>query len=144
MKYLRISMNIAHSGCKPSTIMPSFTRTFSPSLPAPSYPYNSPLPSPHFYRPTLNHPQAYAPDAQTTSICLASTPLPHSACTPKKLLKSTLRFLFFSDTPHIHLTIIRFNLSRLCTFSAFITHVSVPYANYTLDTSSVYLSLYMV
>ena len=129
MKHLRISINIAHSGCKPSSIMPSFKRHSLQVCLFYSCPYNSPLLPPHFCSPTPNHPQSHVPDVQTTSICFASPHLPHSACTPKKLLKSTLRFLSFSDTPHIHLTIIRFNLSRLCTFSAFIAHASIPYAN---------------
>ena len=38
----------------------------------------------------------------------STTPYPLShALNPKRLYKSTLRFLSFSDTPHIHLTIIR-------------------------------------
>ena len=37
--------------------------------------------------------------------------------TPKRLYKASLRFLSFRDTPHIHLTIMRSALSRLCRFS---------------------------
>ena len=48
-------------------------------------------------------------------------------CAPKRLYKSTLRFLSFSDTPHIHLIIIRSVLSRFCRFAFFIAQVSVPY-----------------
>ena len=47
-------------------------------------------------------------------------------CTPRR---STLHFLSFSDTPHIHLTIIHSVLSRLCRFAFFIAQVSVPYVN---------------
>ena len=56
-----------------------------------------------FYRPILNQPHSYAPDAQTTSICHASPHSPHSV--HPEDYKSTLRFLSFSDTPHIYLTI---------------------------------------
>ena len=62
--------------------------------------------------------------------------------TPKRLYKSTLRFLSFSDTPHIHLTIIRSILSRLCRFAFFIAQVSVPYVN-TLWTQAVYIFPFM-
>ena len=41
---------------------------------------------------------------------------------PRRLHKSSLRFLSFKDTPHIHLTIIRSVLSRLLRSSAFIAH----------------------
>ena len=92
-----------------------------------SSPYISPLPPLYFYRLTPNHPHSYAPDAQATSICHASPHPPHSVY--PRVYKSTLRFLSFSDTPHIYLTIICSVLSRLCRFSAFITHVSVPYVN---------------
>ena len=62
--------------------------------------------------------------------------------TLKRLYKSTLRFLSFSDTPHIHLTIIRFILSRLCRFAIFIAQVSVPYVN-TLWTQALYIFPFM-
>ena len=58
---------------------------------------------------------------------------------PKRLYKSTLRFLSFSDTPHIHTTIIR---SRLCRFAFFIAQVSVPYIN-TLRTQALYIFPFM-
>ena len=45
---------------------------------------------------------------------------------PRSLHKSSLRFLFFKNTPHIHLTINRSVLSRLSRFSAFIAQFSVP------------------
>src|SRR6478735_3872786 len=48
---------------------------------------------------------------------------------PKRSLKSTLLFLAFNDTPHIHLTIIISVLSNLCMSSLFIAHVSLPYIN---------------
>src|SRR6476469_1023043 len=49
--------------------------------------------------------------------------------TPKRSLKSTLLFLAFNDTPHIHLTIIISVLSNRCMSSLFIAHVSLPYIN---------------
>ena len=72
MKPLHISLNTAHSGCKPSAFIyyPSHIPTKSPSL----YPHISPLPPPHFYRPTPNHPHSNAPHAQTTSIYPTSPP----------------------------------------------------------------------
>ena len=47
----------------------------------------------------------------------------------KTIHKSTLLFLSFSDTPHIHLDMIRSVLSRLFRFAFIITQVSVPYVN---------------
>ena len=71
MKPLHISLNTAHSGCKPNAFISSFTiHTKSSFL----YPHISPLPPPHFYRQTHNHPHSYVPHAQTTSIYPASPP----------------------------------------------------------------------
>ena len=140
MRILHIFLNTTHSECKPSSSISSFThsQSFCP------YPHISPLPPPHFYRLTPNYLHSYVPHAQTTSTPQSTTPhhLSH-ALNPKRLYKSTLRFLSFSDTPHIHLTIIRSVLSRLGRFAFFIAQVSVLYV-YTLDTSLVYLSLYAV
>ena len=99
--------------------------------------YISPLPPPHLYRLTPNHLHFYAPQAQTISIYHASPPQP-TLWTLKRLYKSTLRFLFFSDTSHIHLTIIRSILSRLCRFPISIALVSVPYVN-TVWTHALYI-----
>ena len=63
-------------------------------------------------------------------------------CTPRRLYKSTLRFLSFSDTPHIHLTLIRSILSRLSRFPFFIAQVSVPYVN-ALWTQALYIFPFM-
>ena len=72
MKPLHISLNTAHSGCKPSAFISSFKHSYQVfSL----YPHISPLPPPHFYRPTPNHSHCYVPHAQTISIYL--TPPPH-------------------------------------------------------------------
>ena len=59
--------------------------------------------------------------------------------TQKKDYKFTLRFLSFSDTRHIHLTIIRSVLFRI---SFFIAQVSVPYVN-TLWTQTLYIFPFM-
>ena len=56
---------------------------------------------------------------------------------PRRLYKSSLCFLSFKDTPHIHLTIIRSVLSRLLRSSAFIAHVSCSIYQDTLDTSTI-------
>ena len=69
------------------------------------YPHISPLPPPHFYKPTPNHLHSYVPTCpnhlnlpcRTTSATLR---------TPKTI-QIQLRFLSFSNTLHIHLTIIR-------------------------------------
>ena len=131
MKSLHISLNTTHSACKPSTFISSSTHSLSHSKSSHSSPYISPLPTPHFYRPTPNHPHSYAPDVQTTSIYPASPHPPHSVH-PKD----------FSDTPHIHVTIIRSVLSRLYRFSFFIAQVSVPYVN-TLWTQALYIFPFM-
>ena len=69
MKSLHTSViHGAHSGCKPSTFMSSFTH--SPSFPAPT-----PHPSTFLQVDTQS---CNAPDAQTTSICHTS---PHLLCT---------------------------------------------------------------
>ena len=56
---------------------------------------------------------------------------------PRRLHKSSLHFLSFKDTPHIHLTIIRSVLSKLLISSAFTAQVSVPYIK-TLWTQALY------
>ena len=107
-------------GCKLSTFICHYPHrlTLFPSLPIP------PLTSPPFYRPIPNYPHSSTPDAQTHS-----PHPPHSAHPEGSTYKSTLRFLSFSDTLHIHLTIIRSVLSRLCRFAIFVTQVSVAFVN---------------
>ena len=108
---------------------PSYHPPHKPWKSSFSFPYISPL-SPLFYRPI--------PDAQTTSICYASITTSAIACTPRRLYKSTLPFLSFSDTPHIYLTIIHSALSRLCRFASFIAQDSVPCVN-ALWTQALYI-----
>ena len=118
--------------------------TFIPSLP----------PSTRTSRPCHHHISHFALPPPIIPPLLRSTCPNHlnlsrlttssTLCTTKSLYKSTLCFLSFSDTPHIHLTIICSVLSRLCRFAFFIAQVSVPYCQCTLDTSLVYLSFYAV
>ena len=104
--------------------------------PYPHISVSSPPPSPHFYRPTPNHLHSYVPHAKTTSVTL---------CTPRRLCKSTLRFLSFSDTPHIHLTIIR-SIRPLQTMQICFFHRPgfSPICRCTLDTSILgYIDLFL-
>ena len=100
--------------------------TFSPCLPTPAHTSH---PCHHHIstQSTPNHLLSYVPHAQTTSIYHASPLLPRSK--HPKDYKTSLHFLSFRDTPHIHLAIMRSALSRLSRFSVFIAHVSIPYVN---------------
>ena len=96
------------------------------------------LPLPLFFSPTTS--TFLQADTQSSPL-LRSTcpnhlnlpPLTTSAMlwtvTPKRMYKTSLCSLSFRDIPHIHLTIIRSALSRICKFSALIAHVLVPYVN---------------
>ena len=136
MRLLHISLNTTHSECKLSSSISSFTHSPQVFLPLPA----------HLAPATTTFLQA-----DTISILTLHMPKPHQstmpyhlshALNPKRLYKSTLRFLSFSDTPHIHLTIIRSVLSRLCRFATFIAQVSVPYVN-TLWTQALYIFPFM-
>ena len=93
-----------------------------------SSPYISPLPPPPFDRPI---PNIHTPKLQMPKP-------PQSAMPHHRLYKSTLRSLSFSDTPHIHLTIIHSVLSRFFRFAFFIAQISVLYVN-TLWTQVLYI-----
>src|SRR5664279_2791981 len=54
---------------------------------------------------------------------------------------SSLDFLSFSVTPHIHLIIILSILTSCCISSAFIAHVSLPYIITHWDTCAAYASV---
>ena len=71
MRPLHIYLNTAHSGCKPSSTISSFTHSLQVFLPLPTH---LTPPPPHFYRPTSNHLHSYIPHAQTTLIYHASPP----------------------------------------------------------------------
>ena len=110
MRLLHISLNTTNSECEPSSSISSFTHSLQVFLPLPA----------HLTPATTTFLQA---DAQSSPFLRSTCPnhlnLPRlTTSTPKRLYKSTLRFLSFSDTPHIHLTIIRSVLSRLCRFAS--------------------------
>ena len=103
MRLLHISLITTHSECKPCSSISSFTHSLQVFLPLPA----------HLTSATNTFLQA---DTQSSPLLRSTCPnhlnlqcLTTSATlsTPKRLYKSTLRFLSFSDTPHIHLTIIR-------------------------------------
>ena len=119
------SLNTAHSWCKPSFFMS--LSTFCPSLPFPPLTSSTRHVPPHFiviHTPTFQMPK---PPINLPRLTISAI-----LCTPRRLYKFTLRFLSFSDTPHIHLTIIRSVLSRLCRFAFFVAQVAVPYTTQAL------------
>ena len=139
MRLLHISLNTTHSECKPSSSISSFTHSLKSSCP---------YPPAHLNPATSTFLQA---DTQSSPLLRSTCPnhlnLPRlttsaTLWTLKRLYKSTLRFLSFSDTPHIHLTIICSVLSRLCRFATFIAQVSVSYVN-TLWTQALYIFPFM-
>ena len=157
MNSLHTSMNTAHSGCKPSTFMSSSTHSFQVFLflPLTSRPY-------HLHLSTGRYPGivstllwAHQAMAQTTggqifymllsllyTIFLAPMSYGLIFHPMWKDYKSALRILSFSNTPHIHLTIIHSVLTRLQICFLHRSDFS-PICQYTLDTSLVYLSLYL-
>ena len=125
MKTLHISLNTAHSGCKPSSSISSFTHCLQVFLPLPLlfFPTTS-----TFLQANTQSSPLLVPNAQTISLYHASPPQPRSEhpkdCT-RPHFTSCPSETFHS--PHIHLAIIRSALSRLCRFSSVIALVSVPY-----------------
>ena len=111
--------------------------TYSPSLPAPtSHPSHHHIfigRHPIISTLTLHMPK---PPQSTTPHHLSHT------LNPQRTVQIHTDFLSFSDIPHIHLTIIRSVLSRLCRFAIFIAQVSVPYVN-TLWTQALYIFPFM-
>ena len=135
LKSLHISLNTAYSGCKPNTFMSSSTHSFQVFLFLPLH---------------LTPATSTFLQANTKSSTLVRSRCPNhlnlpclttSATLYTQDYKSTLHFLSFSDTPHIHLTIIRSRLMQI--FSLHRPSFS-PICQHTLDTSSVYLSHYVV
>ena len=133
MKPFHVSLNTAHSGCKPRGLH-IILHTFIPSLP----------PANHTSHPCHHHISiGRHPIILTLRFHM---PKPPQSTLPHHLIddKSTLHFLSFSNTPHIHLTIIPSVLSRLCRFQirCFLHGPGLsPICQCTLDTSLVYLSL---
>ena len=114
---LHISLNAEH--CPFRLQVEQFHVIIYPSLPAPT----PPQPLSHFY-----FTSCYAPDAsdvQTISICPALPPQPHSVNTQKTIQE------YMTSYPHIHLTIIRSALCRLCRFSA---SIHCPWFQYHMST----------
>ena len=125
MKFLHTSMNTDHSGCRPSTSMSFY-----------SFPYISPLPPPHFYRPIPN--QSTLQMSKPSQSAMPRSPHP-PLCTPRRLYKSTLRFLSFSNTPHIHLSSIPNFADMLSSSPRFQSHMSIHFGH-----NLVYLSFNVV
>jgi len=113
-KSLRISLNTAHPACQSSVFISSSTHSFI--MLHMSKPSQSA--TPHHIRHTLY--------TQKT-----------------ELYKSTLRFLSFSDTPHIHLTIISSVLYRLQICFLHSQGFSPIYDVNTLWIQALYIFLFM-
>ena len=109
MRSLHIFLNTTHSGCQPGSSISSLTHSLQVFQ---LYPHISPLPPPHFYRPTTNRLHSHAPHVKTTSIYRASPPQPHSEPS-KECTNPQCAFYPSATPPHIHLNIIRSVLSRL-------------------------------
>ena len=99
MRPLHISLNTAHSGCKPCLTVSSFTHSLHVFLPLSTHltPATTSQSRTHFNRPTPNHLHSYVPHAQTISIYNTLPPQPRSEY-PKNCLKTSLLFLSFRDT----------------------------------------------
>ena len=141
MKSLHISLNTAHST---NQALPYHLPHIHSKSSYSSHLISSLSPLP-FYRSSPNYQHSRCP----TYLNLPRLTRFATLCTPKQLYKSTLSFLTFSDTLHIHLTIIRSVLSRVQTMSIFFLHRPgfSPICQHTLDTSPVgpvYLSRYVV
>ena len=100
MKPLHISLNTAHSGCRLSSSVSSFTHSLQVFLPDHLHISIGPINSTLTVHMPPNHPNLP---------CLTPSA---TLWTSKRLYKTSLHFLSFRDTPHIHLTIIR--SSSLC------------------------------
>ena len=91
--------------------------TLSPSLFAPTRTSHPAIP--HFYRLTPNHFHSYLPHAQTASVWWHQSTMPHylshALNTQKTVQDPTASYP--SETPHIHLTIIRSALPTLSILS---------------------------
>ena len=140
MKLLHISLNTAHSGCKPCTFMASFTVFYTLSCPRP---YTSPPPPPHFYKPTPNRLHSNVPNAKPISICHASPPQPHSEyqedCTRPHFAS------YPSEALHAHPSHHR-TLCSLQAMQILSLHYPLlsPICHHTLDTGPKNLSFYVI
>ena len=124
---MHLSLNIAHSGCRPSNFMSSFTHFPQVSQSLPIFFIC------HFHTSTCRHPIIYIllQMPKPSHFAMALPHQPHFEC-PKNC--SNPRYAFYPSrtlqcgvslwSSHIHLTIIHPALSELCRFLVFITHVS--------------------
>ena len=113
-KPLQISLNTAHSDCKLSSFMSSFTHSLHVFLPSHFSPATSTLLQAdiHSYTSVFRCPNHLNLPSLTTSATLHFQPHFHFTFL-------ILHFLSFNDTPHIHITIICTVFSKLCRFPAF-------------------------
>ena len=90
----------------------------------------TPLPPPHFYMLTPNHPHSYTPDAQTISICSAmSRHIKHTLNTQKTTNLTSFSILQFNDTTHpSHHNMLR-PLQTIIDFQPSLPLVSVLYVS---------------
>ena len=139
MKSLHISLKTAACKSANSTFDHVIIYTFFSSLPIPPptsrfcHLHLSTGRYPIIHNPTLTMPKP--PQSATPHL---TTSAMHTLYTQKTVQIHTalVRFLSFNDTPHIHLTIIRSVLSRLCRFSAFIGPCFSPIYQHTLNNHS--------
>src|ERR1043165_1583621 len=122
MPLLAASLSCASSFFSPSFVMSSLTHSLHIFLPLPLF--LSPTTSMYVHANTQSSlllcsacPNHLSLTRLTTSVTLSM---------PKYPINSSLDFLFFNVTPHIHCTIILSVLSSLC-ISSIIAHVSLPY-----------------
>ena len=135
MKLLHTSMNTTHSECKPSSSISSFTNSLQVFLPL--HAHLTPATTTFLQADTQSSP--LIPYTCPNHLNLPRLTTSTTLWTPKRLYKSTLPFLSFSDTPHIHFTV----LFRLCRFASFIAKVSVPCVNSTFWTHTLYIFPFM-
>ena len=139
MRPLHIFLNTAHSGCKPSSSVSSFTHSLQVFLPLPT----------HFTPATTTFLQA---DTQSSPFLRSTCPIPNHLnlpCLttfamlwkPKRLYKTSLLFLSFRDTPHIHLTIMCSALQAMQILSLYCPCLN-PICQHALDTGPENLPLH--
>ena len=97
MKPLHISLNTNHSGCKPSTSISSFTHSYQVFLPLPTH--LTPVTTTFLQAHTQSSPLLRSTCPNYLNLLRLTTSA--TLCTPRRLYKSTLHFLSFSDTPCI-------------------------------------------
>ena len=147
MRSLHTSLNTSQWGCKLSTSMSSSTHFFQDFL----YLAMNIAPATSTFLQVDTQPSMLLRSRCPNHLNLPRLITSATLWTHRKLYKSTLCFLCFSDTPHIHLIIIRSVLSRLSVMCRPLQTLEICFLHrpgfspiscqYTLDTSLVYLSL---